>query len=181
LDNIRKNILDVGCGKRKRNNATGIDINPQSDADILHDLNQYPYPFTDSCFDEVYADNILEHLDDVLKVMIELHRITKPDGFVEITVPFYPHRNANTDPTHKHFFGVHSFDYFISGTDHSNFQYSSIQFKLLFFEFDKGLIKRHLFDRVLKNFANKRKDLYENRLANIFPLTQLTFRLKPIR
>jgi len=181
LDNRQQNILDIGCGKRKRNNALGIDVNPRSDADIFHDLNQYPYPFTDNRFDEIYADNILEHLDDVMKVMIELHRITKPEGFIEITVPFYPHRNAYTDPTHKHFFGVHSFDYFISGTDHGNFQYSSIQFKLLSVEFDKGLVKRHAFDRILANFANKNKDLYENRFANIFPLNQLTFCLKPVK
>jgi SAM-dependent methyltransferase len=181
LDNNGKNILDVGCGKRKRSNATGIDINPRSDADILHDLNQYPYPFTDNRFDEVYADNILEHLEDVMKVMIELHRITKPDGFIEITVPFYPHRNAYTDPTHKHFFGVHSFDYFISGTDHGNFQYSSIQFKLDSVCFDRGVVKRHLFDRLLVTFANSNKDLYENRFANTFPLSQLTFRLMPVK
>jgi len=176
-----KKILDVGCGKRKRSNAIGIDINPRSDADLLHDLNQFPYPFTDNHFDEIYADNILEHLDDVLKVMIEFHRITKSDGFIEITVPFYPHRNANTDPTHKHFFGVHSFDYFVSGTDHGNFQYSPIQFAMLSIEFDKGLVKRHLFDRILARFANRNMDMYENRMANIFPLSQLTFRLQPVK
>ncbi len=174
-------ILDLGCGKRKRANAIGIDINPRSDADVLHDLNQYPYPFYDNHFDEIYADNILEHLDDVVKVMIELHHITKPNGLIEITVPFYPHRNANTDPTHKHFFGVHSFDYFIQGTDHGNFQYSPIQFKLQSIEFDKGIEHRHLFDRLLVNFANHRKDFYENRFANIFPLAQLTFQLKPVK
>ncbi|MFZ4622045.1 MAG: methyltransferase domain-containing protein [Bacteroidota bacterium] len=181
MDNGQKKILDVGCGKRKRPGAVGIDVNPRSDADVLHNLNHFPYPFSDDHFDEIGADNILEHLDDVMKVMIEFNRIIKPDGIIEITVPFYPHRNANTDPTHKHFFGVHSFDYFISGTSHGNFQYSSIQFTLESVEFDKGLEKRHFFDQWLVRFANRNKDLYENRFANIFPLAQLTFRLRPVK
>lgn len=179
--NIEKKILDFGCGKRKRANAIGIDRNPRSDADVLHDLNHIPYPFADNTFDEIYCDNILEHLDDVLQVMVELHRIAKPDGVVEITVPFFPHRNANTDPTHKHWFGVHSFDYFISGTSHGEFQYSPVQFRLQSAEFDKGIEHRHLFDRLLASFANRHKDFYENRLANIFPLAQLTFRLLVVK
>jgi ubiquinone/menaquinone biosynthesis C-methylase UbiE len=170
-------ILDFGCGKKKRPNAIGIDRNPRSDADVIHDLNHFPYPFPDSTFDEIYCDNILEHLDDVVQVMVELHRISKPNGLIEITVPFFPHRNANTDPTHKHWFGVHSFDYFINGTSLSEFHYSPVQFTLQSAEFDMGITHRHFFDTLLALFANKNKDFYENRLANIFPLAQLTFRL----
>lgn len=174
-------ILDFGCGKRKRPGAIGIDRNPRSDADVLHDLNHIPYPFPDNHFDEIYCDNILEHLDDVIQVMIELHRITKPGGTVEVTVPFYPHRNASTDPTHKHWFGVHSFDYFVNGTSHGEFQYSPVQFTLVTVEFDKGLRHNHLVDKLLVAFANRKKDLYENRFANIFPLSQLTFLLKSVK
>ncbi|KAB2926021.1 MAG: class I SAM-dependent methyltransferase [Bacteroidetes bacterium] len=176
-----RRVLDLGCGRRKRPGAVGVDVNPRSEADVLHDLNHYPYPFAEDHFSEVYADNVLEHLDDVLKVMIELHRITRSDGVVEITVPFYAHRNANTDPTHRHWFGVHSFDYFVEGTDHGNFRYSPIRFTLLSVEFNKGLTLRHWFDRAVTRFANRHMDLYENRLATIVPLAQLTFRLRPVK
>lgn len=180
MESHRK-ILDFGCGKKKRPNAIGIDRNPRSDADVLHDLNLFPYPFSDNTFDDIYCDNILEHLDDVIQVMTELHRISKPNGLIEITVPFFPHRNANTDPTHKHWFGVHSFDYFINGTSLGEFQYSPIQFKLQSVEFDKGIEHRHFFDSFLVWFANGNKDFYENRLSNIFPLAQLTFRLVTVK
>lgn len=113
--------------------------------------------------------------------MIELHRITSADGVIEITVPFYPHRNANTDPTHKHFFGVHSFDYFVSGTSHGDFEYSSIRFMMLSVEFDRGIRHDHWLDRMVARFANAKKDLYENRFANILPLRQITFRLRPVK
>jgi len=171
-------ILDLGCGLRKRPGSVGIDVNPRSEADVIHDLNVFPYPFPDNSFDEIICDNIIEHLDDVLRVMAELHRISKQDGKVTIMVPFYPHRNANTDPTHKHFFGVHSFDYLVEGTNNSKFQYSDVQYELLSTEFEKGIESRHWFDDIIVRFANSNKDLYENRFANIFPLRELTFELK---
>ncbi len=170
-------ILDVGCGRRKRNGAIGIDVNPRSDADVIHDLNLCPYPFPENHFDEIIADNVLEHLDEVLKVMEELHRIAKPSAHITIIVPFYPHRQANTDPTHKHFFGVRSFDYLFSDNSYADFQYSSAHFALNSVEYEKGLTQAHWFDTMIVAFANKRKDFYENRLANIFPVRNITFEL----
>jgi SAM-dependent methyltransferase len=181
LENNRRKdyrLLDVGCGMRKRPGAVGIDMNPRSNADVIHDLNLFPYPFTDNHFDEVICDNVIEHLDDVLKVMEEIHRVAKPDAPVTIIVPFFAHRQASTDPTHKHFFGVHSFDYFVEGTDNASFRYSTVRFELVSVEFEKGLTPAHWLDGVIKGFANSRKDLYENRLAYWFPLRQLTFELK---
>jgi hypothetical protein len=35
----------MGCGNRKVAGAVGIDVSPDSQADIIHDLNSFPYPF----------------------------------------------------------------------------------------------------------------------------------------
>ena len=171
-------MLDVGCGMRKRAGAVGIDVNPRSQADVIHDLSKFPYPFSDNYFDEIVCDNVLEHLDDIVAVMEEMHRIGKQNALVRIIVPFFAHRNANTDPTHRHFFGVHSFDYFVEGTDNASFRYSTARYELVSVEFEKGLEQVHWFDRIIKWFANGRKDMYENRLAYIFPLKNLTFELR---
>jgi len=171
-------ILDLGCGLRKRSGAIGIDVNPRSQADVVHDLNRFPYPFPRNRFDEIYCDNVIEHLDDVVKVMEELHRIAKPSAIVTIIVPFFPNRYANTDPTHKHFFGLHSFDYFVEGTSNADFLYSNARYELVSVEFEKGLMHAYWFDRIITSFANARKELYENRLSNIFPMRNLTFELR---
>ena len=173
-----RNVLDFGCGLRKRPGAIGIDVNPRSSADIIHDLNQFPYPFQEGTFDEIYCDNVLEHLRDVVKVMEELHRISKPSGEIIVIVPFFPHRQAYTDPTHQHYFGIHSFDYFIEGTAYAGFQYSKSKFELLSVEFEKGLPPANWFDKILLSYANSHKDFYENRLSNIFPLRNITFHLR---
>ena len=171
-------VLDLGCGLRKRPGSIGIDLNPRSQADVVHDLNRFPYPFSANYFDEIFCENVIEHLDDVVKVMEELHRIAKPTAIVTIVAPFFPHRQANTDPTHKHFFGLHSFDYFVEGTSNADFRYSNARYELVSVEFEKGLKQAHWFDRIITSFANTQKDLYENRLSNIFPLRNLTFELR---
>ncbi len=75
-----KRILDLGCGRQKISGAIGIDLNPASDADVIHDLNVFPYPFAGNEFDEVHCDSVLEHLDNFFRVMEEIHRITVPEG-----------------------------------------------------------------------------------------------------
>ena len=86
-------MLDLGCGRRKVRGCIGIDILPDSDADVIHDLNEVPYPFEDNLFDVIYANDCLEHLDDVIKVMEELYRIAKPKAKIFISVPHFSSHN----------------------------------------------------------------------------------------
>jgi hypothetical protein len=44
--------------------------------------------------------------------MEELHRISKPNGVIEIWTPHFSHPNSFNDPTHKHHFTLGTFDYF---------------------------------------------------------------------
>ena len=91
----------------------------------------FPYPFPDSQFDEIYVDNVLEHLEDVIRVLEELHRIGKPRALVEVMVPYFRARYASIDPTHRHFFTADSLSYF--DPDHPFCQlndYSLARFKV---------------------------------------------------
>ena len=47
-------ILDLGCGNKKREGATGVDYNDRTAADIVHNLNEFPYPFEDNSIDKIY-------------------------------------------------------------------------------------------------------------------------------
>jgi len=180
-----KKILDIGCGTRKRCGAIGMDINPSVSPDVLQDLNEIPYPFEDSIFDEIYADNVIEHLNDVVKVMEELHRIGKPGALVKIDVPYFRAKWAFLDPTHKHFFTTESFAYFDPDHIHSTlFPYSSKRFKvekLVFNEkiTDKGMLG--LFRSLIKKIANRHPLGYETYLSHLFPLDELTFYIRVIK
>jgi len=65
-------ILDVGCGVNKRPGSIGIDRNPASRADVLADLDRFPYPFRDSSFDRLLAIHVIEHVANVMATMEEL-------------------------------------------------------------------------------------------------------------
>ena len=81
------NKLILGCGETKRAGAIHVDANPLTEPDVLHDLNQFPYPFEDSSVESIEAFHVIEHLEDPFVVMKELHRILIPNGELHIKVP----------------------------------------------------------------------------------------------
>lgn len=104
--------LNLGCGRRYLEGWVNCDVVNSVRADKHFDLNQVPYPFADACADEILLDNVLEHLDDVIKVIEECHRILKTGGRLRILVPYGKTDWALQDPTHKHYFTEKSMDYF---------------------------------------------------------------------
>lgn len=111
--NLARKILDVGCGWNKTAGAIGIDANPKTHADVIHDLGSIPYPFPDNEFDDVVCRHVAEHVPDVMSFIAELHRITRPGGRVKITTPHYSNPDWATDPTHRNHFNSYSFNCFI--------------------------------------------------------------------
>jgi SAM-dependent methyltransferase len=109
----QKKILDVGCGQNKFAGAIGIDANPLSHADVIHDLGTFPYPFNDSEFEEIICRHVIEHVPDVLAFVAELHRITKAGGRLQIVTPHYSNPDWATDPTHRNHFNSYSFNCFV--------------------------------------------------------------------
>jgi SAM-dependent methyltransferase len=106
-------VLDVGCGQNKFPGAIGIDSNPRSHADVLHDLGEFPYPFVDNEFETIICRHVIEHVPDVIGFINELHRITKHGGRLKLVTPHYSNPDWATDPTHRNHFNSYSFTCFI--------------------------------------------------------------------
>jgi SAM-dependent methyltransferase len=130
-------VLDVGCGINKKSGAIGIDRNPASRADVLVELDRFPYPFRDSSFDGLQAVHVIEHVSDVIRSMEEFHRLVRPGGEVYIVTPHYTDFSSFCDPTHRWHLNSFSMRYF--GEDHGGYGYysaarfaeSSVRVKLL--------------------------------------------------
>ena len=173
-------ILDLGCGNKKRPGAIGVDRNERTQADIIHDLNHFPYPFEDSSFDEIYLDNTLEHLDDVMRVMEEVYRICSPGGVVKVIVPYFRSLWAHIDPTHKHFFTVESFAYF--DPDHiicKRYDYTLARFKPYKIVFNETLTNRWT-KRLMLRIANRWPGRYEYYLSHFYPLDDISYYLRKV-
>jgi predicted SAM-dependent methyltransferase len=172
---MKPKILDLGCGKKKRPGSIGVDHSSRHQADIIHDLNLFPYPFKDDEFDEIYLDNVLEHLDSPMLVMEEVHRICKPGGRVKVIAPYFRSLWAFIDPTHKNFFTVNSFGYF--DPKHANckqYEYTQARFSVERICFNETLTNR-LFKRIVVGLANRYPDHYELYLGHIYPLDDITY------
>lgn len=108
----QKRILEVGCGRVKAPGAIGVDSNLDATAaDVICDLNR-PLPFADNSFEEVRAIHVIEHLDDVMKVVSEFHRVTRAAGTIYLVTPHYTDFISWTDPTHRWHLNSFSFRYF---------------------------------------------------------------------
>jgi hypothetical protein len=103
--------LNLGCGRKRIAGALNLDINRDVEPDLEYDLDRLPWPLPTGYFIEVFAYDVIEHCANVLAVMEEIHRVTRDGALVRITVPHFSCANAFTDPTHRHFFGISSFNY----------------------------------------------------------------------
>ena len=174
-------ILDLGCGMRKKPGAIGLDCNPATQADVIHSLEEFPYPFQESEFDYVYADNSLEHLDDVLGAINEIHRITKAGATVKVIVPYFRSRWAYNDPTHKRFFSADMMYHFDPAHEYNRlYPYSKAKFTVERVVFNET-IDRGLIYTLVKKLANRWPDRYERLLSHWFPLDELTYYLRTIK
>lgn len=96
--------LNFGSGEDRKEGYVNIDWNRITNPDIVHDLNQFPYPFPDNHFELIEAVHILEHLNQPFPVMKELFRILKPGGELVIKVPHFS--RGFTHAEHSHGFDV---------------------------------------------------------------------------
>jgi SAM-dependent methyltransferase len=180
---VTKKVLDLGCGKKKRLGSIGVDWSDRHDADVIHDLNVFPYPFADNEIDEIFLDNVLEHLDDPMRVMKEVHRISKVNGKVKVIVPYFRSVWAFIDPTHKTFFTVDSFAYYDpSHIICQRYDYVDTRFKVDRVIFNETLptSPKHLIKKLVVIIANKWPNRYETYLSHFFPLDDITYYLRKI-
>lgn len=99
-------VLDIGCGSAKTPGAVGLDISADTDADIVHDLDTFPYPVADDSFDQILLQDVIEHVAEPMRVFAELRRIVRPGGSVQLRTPHFSSVLAYGDPTHKQYFST---------------------------------------------------------------------------
>lgn len=159
--------LDLGCGRAKREGFIGVDNKNLPGVDVCHDLNSFPYPFRDDQIDEVWMDQVLEHLSEPVRVMEEIHRICRAGARVTVGVPYFRSHYAVIDPTHRNLFGAQWFAYFDpEHLFHERYCYTAATFRVDRVEFDREFKggKIGILHRLLIGVAEGRTEFYEARL-----------------
>ena len=186
-------VLDVGCGERKKQvpgaEVIGVDSVSLPGVDVVHNLNVFPWPFKDDEFDTIICDDVLEHLDDTVKAVQELHRISKKGGIIKIAVPHFTSDNYYTDITHKRAFTSRSFDFFDPRRKEVHQYYSKTKFyvskKIIGFSEIMPSGRRHPpnIHKIIgvQFLVNQFPRIYEKFFAYMLPATELYFELEAVK
>lgn len=89
-------FLDKFKGMKNLDYTTADLESPLADVKMdVHDI-----PFEENTFDVVFCNHVMEHVDDDIKSMSEIHRVMKPGGWAIIQSPQdYSRETTLEDPT----------------------------------------------------------------------------------
>lgn len=174
-----KKVLHLGCGHSKLPGSLGVDLLAHSEVDVVHNLDQYPWPFEANSVDVIFAHSVIEHIDDIVALFEECARILEPGGRVVLTVPYFRSTDSFTDPTHKHFFTSQSLDYFIENSGQlSHYGYTKVQFMKMGFWYSWPTESKNALTRMFKKFITDYPRFYDQYLSLLAPVKTITWELE---
>ena len=94
-------------GKEKWDDMVTLDIDPDTEPNVLWDLHHLPLPFDDETFEEIHAYDVLEHIGQqgdwrtFFAQFDEIYRILKPGGHFFAITPAWDGMWAWGDPGHS--------------------------------------------------------------------------------
>ncbi|MDB2262449.1 methyltransferase domain-containing protein [Halorubrum ezzemoulense] len=176
------NKIDLGCGENKYDDeALGVDIVSTEEVDIVQNLNETPWDLPSNQFDDIYCRDIIEHVEDPLKFLEEVYRISKSSAYVYIKTPHFTSNNAWVDPTHKRPFSVYTFSDYIT-VDGKYSYYTECEFTVSNIKIGFARNKKIPWNILGEKIANKYTWFYENTFVrNIFPARSIEVELKAIK
>jgi predicted SAM-dependent methyltransferase len=138
--------IQIGSGKDFRAEFLNLDINnawgPDAVADVaaagvvnstLETARFGPVALREDYFDRIIANDVLEHIPDLVSAMTNCLRLLRPGGRFEISVPYDLSLGAWQDPTHVRAFNENSWLYYTQwhwylGWTEMRFDLASLQY-----------------------------------------------------
>jgi SAM-dependent methyltransferase len=106
-------IVELGCGPHHKPGRINIDKIDLPGVDIVTDIEDGLRFLPDNSVDELYCSNVMEHINNFEQLLGEIVRVLKSSGKAYIFVPHFSNPYYYSDYTHKRFFGLYSFYYFV--------------------------------------------------------------------
>ena len=96
--------LDIGCGENKQPGFVGMDARALSGVDIVHNVEDSPWPLPDECVLVAVSNHLVEHINPhgggFLRFMDEIWRVLKYGAELAIVCPHGSSQGYLQDPTH---------------------------------------------------------------------------------
>jgi len=107
-------MLDLGCGTDKEPGFLGMDRQNLPGVDIVHDLEDFPWPLEDDSCLVIKGSHLIEHIKPwlTLDFFNEVWRVLKPGCQACFSTPYAGSSLFWQDPTHCNGFTERTFWYF---------------------------------------------------------------------
>lgn len=132
--------INLGSGKDFREDYINIDINPLWRPDTTSFCGEVAFTerfgnvfFEKESFDEILANDVLEHIPDLIATMTQALKLLRVGGVMSICVPYDLSYGAWQDPTHVRAFNERSWLYYTDwfwylGWDAHRFELTRLDF-----------------------------------------------------
>lgn len=185
-------VLELGCGPIKKDVPgqinLGVDLLDLSGVDIVADLNRGMSFLPDGCIDEIHSRSFFAHLDNFELIMTEIARVLKPGGRCRAYVPHFTNPYFYSDYTHKRFFGLYTFYYFVEKKNQLRrkvptfYGKTRIQIESLTYEFNSPFRLGKLWKKFWGTVFNSSKwmqEFYEEHMCYMIPCYAINIVFRP--
>jgi SAM-dependent methyltransferase len=190
LDSGRPLIIELGAGRKHTLGRINIDRVDLPGVDIVADLEDGLPFLPNGSVDEIHCRSVLEHIENFGGLMAEIVRVLKDGGTAHIFVPHFSNPYYYSDYTHRRFFGLYTFYYFVPSAKQLSRKvpdfYTDTRIEIL----SQRLVFRSSF-RLLKplkkligwltNLHTCVQQYYEENLCYLFPCHGIEIAFRPDR
>lgn len=183
-------IIEIGSGPKKISDRITVDRVDLPNVDIVADIEKGLGFLPDNSVDEIHCRSVLEHIENFENLMQEFIRVLKKDGKAYIFVPHFSNPYFYSDYTHKRFFGLYTFYYFVEPEFQLNRKvpnyYSPARIKILSLKLvfrSQFFISKHL-KKLFGWFINRHNVLlewYEQHLCYLVPCHGIEIVFSPVK
>jgi ubiquinone/menaquinone biosynthesis C-methylase UbiE len=181
--------LELGCGSSKRSpSAVGVDLLPAEGVDVVGDALEVLRSLPDGSVTSIYSEHFLEHVPDPRLVLVEAARVLEPGGAFRAVVPHFSNPAFYSDPTHRSFFGLYTFSYWVRSTPFRRtvpHYDEALPFELVSarhtFKSHRPFYVRHAIKKVLSAWVNATtwtQEFYEEHLCWLMPCYEVDYTLR---
>lgn len=181
--------VNLGSGRKSKKGFINVDSWIESSADVKEDCLLFLKKQADNSIDELYTRHFFEHLDseNLLKYINEINRVMANGSNITVIVPHWSNPAYYSDPTHKSFYGLYTFEYFCKYSRLAlprNIPRYAVSSRLTLVEVEFRFIDKSIIGKIITDLLNsivncnpKLKHFYEERLCRFIPCYEIKYQM----
>jgi len=173
--------LHLGCGNDYKEGYVNCDWTDKVKVDRVIDLEKPLDMFETDSVEEVICYHVLEHINNFIPLMHELHRVCKNNAIIKIKTPFYSAWGQFNDPTHVRFFTPYTFDYFKVNNYSHEVGCEEDMFNVNKVKINFGIGISSKLNRIINPIVNLNHKIYCRFFAWNFPCSEIEYELMIIK